>query len=66
MNMRCMARLIFLFALVFALLAPVAQAQTSTGTIEGKVTDQQGAVLPGVNVTLTGPAEFVFDGQITL
>ncbi|MDP9323431.1 MAG: carboxypeptidase-like regulatory domain-containing protein, partial [Acidobacteriota bacterium] len=50
-----MARLIFLFALVFALPAPTAQAQTSTGTIEGKVTDQRGAVLPGVNVTLTGP-----------
>jgi hypothetical protein len=55
MNMRCMARLIFLFALLFGLLAPAAGAQTQTGTIEGKVSDQQGAVLPGVNVTLTGP-----------
>lgn len=55
MNMRCMARLIFLFALVLGLLAPAAGAQTQTGTVEGKIVDQQGAVLPGVNVTLTGP-----------
>jgi hypothetical protein len=30
-------------------------AQTQTGIIEGKVTDQQNAVLPGATVTLTGP-----------
>src|SRR4029079_11006025 len=28
---------------------------TLVGTVEGKIVDQQGAVLPGVNVTLTGP-----------
>ena len=55
MNMRCMARLFSLFVLAFALLARAAEAQTQTGTVEGKVADQQGAVLPGVNVTLTGP-----------
>jgi hypothetical protein len=31
-----------------------AGAQTLTGTITGKVTDEQGGVLPGVTVTLTG------------
>lgn len=30
-------------------------AQTQTGTVVGKVTDQQGGVLPGVAMTLTGP-----------
>jgi hypothetical protein len=50
-----MARLFLLFAVLLGLFAPAVAAQTQTGTIEGKVTDQQGAVLPGVNVTLTGP-----------
>ena len=31
-----------------------AKAQTLTGTIGGRVVDQQGAVLPGVSVTLSG------------
>ncbi len=34
--------------------AGVAGAQTLTGTILGKVTDEQGGVLPGATVTLTG------------
>jgi hypothetical protein len=34
--------------------AGVVGAQTLTGTIAGKVSDEQGGVLPGVNVTLTG------------
>ena len=29
-------------------------AQTQTGTVEGKVLDEQGAVLPGATLTLTG------------
>jgi hypothetical protein len=40
--------------------APVAWAQgggaSSTGTIQGRVVDAQGAVLPGVSVTATSPA----------
>jgi hypothetical protein len=40
-----------------ALLAPLstARAQQQTGEVFGKVTDQSGAVLPGVAVTLSGP-----------
>ena len=45
-----------LLAWLFAVaLAATAQAQTQTGTVEGKVVDPQGSVLPGVTVTLTGP-----------
>jgi hypothetical protein len=42
----------------FALLASLstAWAQQQTGQIFGKVTDESGAVLPGVTVTLTGPS----------
>jgi hypothetical protein len=36
--------------------APSALAQVETGDITGKVTDNTGAVLPGVTVTLTGAA----------
>jgi hypothetical protein len=31
-------------------------AQQQTGEIFGKVTDESGAILPGVSVTLTGPS----------
>ena len=55
MKMRRMARLIFFCMLAVAVLAPAAGAQTQTGTVEGKVLDQQGAVLPGANLTLRGP-----------
>ncbi|HEY7922100.1 MAG TPA: TonB-dependent receptor [Vicinamibacteria bacterium] len=54
--MRFAAKLVA-FALAFALvagLAPAAFAQISTGSIYGKVTDEQSAVLPGATVTLTG------------
>jgi len=52
-----MTRLVRLYALLVALIlvAGVAHAQTSVGTIEGTVTDEQGAILPGVTATLTGP-----------
>src|SRR5215831_2287617 len=40
-------------ALVILLFAPFAGAQAITGTIEGRVTDVSGAVLPGVDVTTT-------------
>jgi len=52
--MKWIARL-FGLAFAIALLATSAQAQTLIGTVEGKVTDEQGAVLPGVTVTMTGP-----------
>jgi hypothetical protein len=55
MNIRLMARTILFCLIACAACVPLAAAQTQTGTVEGKVTDQQGAVLPGVNVTLTGP-----------
>lgn len=42
-------------ALIAALaLAPAAFAQVARGNLYGKVTDEQGAVLPGATVTLTG------------
>jgi hypothetical protein len=44
---------------LLALLAHGAVAQTvtqTTGAVNGTVTDASKAVLPGVNVTLTGPA----------
>ncbi|MBW8894815.1 MAG: carboxypeptidase regulatory-like domain-containing protein, partial [Acidobacteria bacterium] len=50
-----MARTIFFCLIACVACVPLAAAQTQTGTVEGKVLDQQGAVLPGVNVTLTGP-----------
>ncbi|HEX6974176.1 MAG TPA: carboxypeptidase-like regulatory domain-containing protein, partial [Vicinamibacterales bacterium] len=45
----------FIAALAIALWAAPARAQSQTGEIFGKVTDQSGAVLPGVTVTLTSP-----------
>src|SRR5262249_2863024 len=47
-------------AIVLALVAlfatgVMANAQSQTGEIFGRVTDQSGAVLPGVTVTLTAP-----------
>ena len=33
----------------------LASAQSQTGEIFGKVTDESGAVLPGVTVTITSP-----------
>src|SRR6478752_3897464 len=40
--------------LLAATVAVPAMAQTLTGSITGTVKDEQGAVLPGVTVTLTG------------
>src|SRR4026209_1512838 len=50
-------RLIAVLAtLAFVATAATARAQQQTGEIFGKVTDESGAVLPGVTVTLTGPS----------
>ena len=55
---RCFSGLL-IAALMLAVAAP-AFAQgggaSSTGTIQGRVTDAQAAVLPGVTVTATSPA----------
>ena len=45
-----------LAALALVLSASSGWAQSQTGEIFGKVTDESGAVLPGVVVTLTGPS----------
>jgi hypothetical protein len=53
MNMKRLRRVAV--ALIAALaVAPMAVAQVARGNIYGKVTDEQGAVLPGATVTLTG------------
>jgi hypothetical protein len=46
---------LFAALLLIVGLAGRAHAQTLTSTVEGTVTDESGAVLPGVTVTLTGP-----------
>lgn len=43
-------------ALALALVASGVSAQTLTGTISGRIVDQQGGMLPGVTVTATGKA----------
>ena len=47
-------RVALLLFLVLASIPSVTAAQTLTGTIAGTVVDAQGAVLPGVTVTITG------------
>jgi hypothetical protein len=42
------------WALVLWLSATLS-AQTTTGTISGRIVDTQGLALPGVTVTVTGP-----------
>jgi len=48
-------RAIFLALAAAVTMATPARAQQATGEIFGKVTDQSGAVIPGVTVTLTSP-----------
>jgi len=51
------SRLAWMFAIAALLVAPpTALAQRTTGDIRGVVTDESGAVLPGVTVTLRGSA----------
>ena len=49
------AVLAVILSLVVGLAAPVA-GQRTTGEIIGKITDTSGGVMPGVTVTLRGPA----------
>lgn len=51
-----MTRIAAVAALLLALAAPVF-GQVQGGTVAGTIRDEQGAVLPGVEVTLAGPAE---------
>ena len=41
--------------LLATMFSTTGHAQTQTGTVEGRVLDDQGAVLPGATLTLTGP-----------
>ena len=52
--MKRVISLVSLLLLVTAVFPASGGAQTQTGTIEGKVADDQGAVLPGATLTLTG------------
>ncbi len=54
MNRSRMRRVLTILAVSLGL-AGAGVAQTLVGTVEGKIVDEQGAVLPGVTVTLTGP-----------
>ena len=47
---------ILAFVLATFFVAPSVWAQTTTGVIRGVVTDESGGVLPGVTVTVKGPA----------
>jgi hypothetical protein len=54
-KMKCVARLFVIMSFALAAAAGAAYAQSLYGTVEGTITDEQGAVLPGVTATLTGP-----------
>ena len=49
------AVLVFALALGMLSMAAGAAAQTTTGTISGRIVDSQGLALPGVTVTVAGP-----------
>ncbi len=53
--MRRITYVLSVLLLAVGLFAATALAQTLIGTVLGKVTDEQGGVLPGVTMTLTGP-----------
>jgi hypothetical protein len=53
--MRRAPYLLTVLLIVCGLMVGIADAQTQVGTIQGKVVDQQGGVLPGVTAVLTGP-----------
>ena len=51
-----MRRLVLTVALLLGIALPAA-AQVQGGTVAGTIKDEQGALLPGVEVTLAGAAE---------
>ena len=53
-----MSRRVIVICVCLLLVARAAQAQRTTGAVVGAVTDASGALLPGVTVTLEGPAVF--------
>src|SRR5262245_4591332 len=53
------SRVLLFLTVVLVLAAPLhlaAQSQAAGGTIEGTITDESGAVLPGASVTVRNPA----------
>lgn len=46
-------RFFFAVFVLFTSISPVAFSQTITGSLEGKVSDKSGAVIPGANVTVS-------------
>jgi hypothetical protein len=52
---RCIERLLVLVVACLLLSAATANAQTVTATLSGVVHDENGAVVPGANVTVTNP-----------
>ena len=48
--------IVFVLLSVLALAAPMSAGQAQEASIIGQVTDESGAVLPGVTVTTTSPA----------
>ena len=42
-------------ALLLTVMVAAAHAQSTTGTIAGRIVDAQGLAIPGVVVTVTGP-----------
>ncbi len=47
------SKLVFLLVLSLVVIAPWTVAQTGKGSISGRITDPSGAVVPGVDVTIT-------------
>jgi hypothetical protein len=58
------AKTILIAMTVMLALSSIAVAQIRTGAIDGKVTDDQGGVMPGVTVTLSG--EYVIGASTTI
>src|SRR5262245_57019732 len=53
---RRLRRLVVTLAVLVTLIATRVDAQTGTGSIEGSVTDESAAALPGVTISVSSPA----------